>query len=90
MGTLNKPGFIRDLEKLWNLKIGQKVMENREILKKTWKSHGICHPVKKLKMYKLNNKLFRKTACGAFPLIFPDVLHIAYFISIPFINLTDF
>jgi hypothetical protein len=42
-------GFIRDLEKLeksWNLKIGEKVMENRENLKKTWKSHGICHPVK--------------------------------------------
>jgi hypothetical protein len=45
-------GFIRDLEKLenleksWNLKIGQKVMENRENLKKTWKNHGIGHPVK--------------------------------------------
>jgi hypothetical protein len=32
--------------KNWNLKIGQKVMEYRENLKKTWKSHGICYPVK--------------------------------------------
>jgi hypothetical protein len=42
-------GFIRDLENLeksWNLKIGLKVMENHENVKKTWKSHGICHPVK--------------------------------------------
>jgi hypothetical protein len=23
-----------------------KVVENRENLKKTWKNHGICHPVK--------------------------------------------
>jgi hypothetical protein len=79
-------GFIRYLEKLenleksWNLKIGQKVMENRvtENLEKSWN----LPPGQKLKMFKLNIKFFRKTACGAFPfpLIFLDVLHIAYFI----------
>jgi hypothetical protein len=31
-------------------------------------------------MFKSIIKFFRKTACGAFPLIFLDVLHIAYFI----------
>jgi hypothetical protein len=35
-----KPG------KVIESKIGQKVMKNRENSKKTWKSHGICHPVK--------------------------------------------
>jgi hypothetical protein len=42
-------GLYADLEKLknsWSLKIGQKVMENRKNLKKTWKSHGMGHPVK--------------------------------------------
>jgi hypothetical protein len=42
-------GFIRDLENLeksWKKKIDQKVMENRENSKKTWKSRGICHLVK--------------------------------------------
>jgi hypothetical protein len=52
MVSYTTPGFIRNLEKLenleksWNLKIGQKVMEKRKNLKKTWESHGICHPVK--------------------------------------------
>jgi hypothetical protein len=54
-------------EKPWNLKIGQKVLEICENLKKTWKSHGICHPVKKKKMFELNIEFFRKTACGASP-----------------------
>jgi hypothetical protein len=52
-----------------------KVMENRENLKKTWKSHGRS----KIKNVQIKYQVFfRKTACGAFPLIFVD----AYFIEI--------
>jgi hypothetical protein len=52
------------------------VMENRENLKKTWNL-----PLgQKFKILKLIIKPFRKRVCGAFPLIFFGVLHIAYFI----------
>jgi hypothetical protein len=40
------------VEKSWNLKIGQEVVENRENLEETWKSHGILPPDQKLKIFK--------------------------------------
>jgi hypothetical protein len=60
-------GFIRDLEKLeksWNLKIGQKVMEKiKENLEKSWN----LEPGQKLKMFKLNIKFFPKKGLRCIP-----------------------
>jgi hypothetical protein len=43
-------------------------MENRENVKKTWKSHGICHPVEKFKMFKLNTyQVFQKNGLRRIP-----------------------
>jgi hypothetical protein len=54
-------------------------MENREFKENLEKSWNLPSG-QKLKMFKLNIKFFWKTPCGAFPLIFLDVWHIAYFI----------